>query len=122
MLAQGLILFFKRPLLAFGGDGVRADPFFSSVFDLGVGSHAGLTSGVWRGVVEHSCGFCGGALNCCAQVDPDFFFDGWLRREDIDGSFWLAAGEVLFAEVLITPTGVSKGCGYVHLSLSALAC
>lgn len=28
--------------------------------------------------------------------------------------FWvLAAGEVLFAEVLVTPTGVSKGCGYV---------
>jgi hypothetical protein len=23
----------------------------------------------------------------------------------------LAAGEVLFAEVLVTPTGVSKGCG-----------
>lgn len=35
-------------------------------------------------------------------------------REDIDGSFWLAAGEVLFAEVLITPTGVSKGCGCVE--------
>lgn len=29
------------------------------------------------------------------------------------GDFGLAAGEVLFAEVLITPTGVSKGCGYV---------
>ena len=28
------------------------------------------------------------------------------------GSFWVwLAGEVLFAEVLITPTGVSKGCG-----------
>ena len=28
--------------------------------------------------------------------------------------FWgYIAGEVLFAEVLITPTGVSKGCGYV---------
>lgn len=28
--------------------------------------------------------------------------------------FWGSiAGEVLFAEVLITPTGVSKGCGYV---------
>lgn len=41
-----------------------------------------------------------------------FLFDGWLScREDIDGSFWLAAGEVLFAEVLVTPTGVSKGCG-----------
>ena len=25
----------------------------------------------------------------------------------------LAAGEVLFAEVLVTPTGVSKGCGSV---------
>jgi hypothetical protein len=26
--------------------------------------------------------------------------------------FWgLIAGEVLFAEVLVTPTGVSKGCG-----------
>ncbi|KAF5310869.1 hypothetical protein D9619_007686 [Psilocybe cf. subviscida] len=34
--------------------------------------------------------------------------------EDIDGSFWLAAGEVLFAEVLVTPTGVSKGCGIVE--------
>ena len=31
----------------------------------------------------------------------------------IDGiSFWVwLAGEVLFAEVLVTPTGVSKGCG-----------
>ncbi|KAF9479311.1 RNA-binding domain-containing protein [Pholiota conissans] len=37
-------------------------------------------------------------------------------REDIDGSFWLAAGEVLFAEVLITPTGVSKGCGIVEFA------
>lgn len=37
----------------------------------------------------------------------------WLSREDIDGSFLLGllAGEVLFAEVLVTPTGVSKGCG-----------
>jgi len=37
----------------------------------------------------------------------------WSSREDIDGSFLLglAAGEVLFAEVLVTPTGVSKGCG-----------
>lgn len=26
------------------------------------------------------------------------------------------AGEVLFAEVLVTPTGVSKGCGYVSLT------
>lgn len=27
--------------------------------------------------------------------------------------FWdLLAGEVLFAEVLVTPTGISKGCGY----------
>ena len=25
----------------------------------------------------------------------------------------LLAGEVLFAEVLVTPTGISKGCGYV---------
>ncbi|KAI0782047.1 RNA-binding domain-containing protein [Abortiporus biennis] len=35
----------------------------------------------------------------------------------IDGSsFWLVllAGEVLFAEVLITPTGISKGCGIVE--------
>ena len=33
----------------------------------------------------------------------------------IDGSFLLGllAGEVLFAEVLITPTGISKGCGCV---------
>ncbi|RPD60217.1 RNA-binding domain-containing protein [Lentinus tigrinus ALCF2SS1-7] len=31
------------------------------------------------------------------------------------GSFWVwLAGEVLFAEVLITPTGVSKGCGIVE--------
>lgn len=29
------------------------------------------------------------------------------------GDFGLAAGEVLFAEVLVTPTSVSKGCGYV---------
>lgn len=28
----------------------------------------------------------------------------------------LAAGEVLFAEVLVTPTGISKGCGCVRLS------
>lgn len=28
----------------------------------------------------------------------------------------LLAGEVLFAEVLVTPTGISKGCGYIsHL-------
>ena len=27
----------------------------------------------------------------------------------------MLAGEVLFAEVLVTPTGVSKGCGYVIL-------
>lgn len=29
------------------------------------------------------------------------------------GAFFLGliAGEVLFAEVLVTPTGVSKGCG-----------
>jgi RNA recognition motif-containing protein len=27
----------------------------------------------------------------------------------------LLAGEVLFAEVLVTPTGISKGCGYVSL-------
>lgn len=33
------------------------------------------------------------------------------------GDFGLAAGEVLFAEVLITPTGVSKGCGYVFFIL-----
>lgn len=31
------------------------------------------------------------------------------------GDFGLAAGEVLFAEVLVTPTGVSKGCGYVYI-------
>jgi hypothetical protein len=47
-----------------------------------------------------------------------FFFIGGMVpscREDIDGSFLLglAAGEVLFAEVLVTPTGVSKGCGFV---------
>lgn len=31
----------------------------------------------------------------------------------------LAAGEVLFAEVLVTPMGVSKGCGYVATSSSS---
>jgi hypothetical protein len=43
-----------------------------------------------------------------------FLPDGMVElREDIDGSFLLglSAGEVLFAEVLVTPTGVSKGCG-----------
>ena len=42
-----------------------------------------------------------------------FLFDGMaeLSRRILMGSFWLAAGEVLFAEVLVTPTGVSKGCG-----------
>lgn len=34
------------------------------------------------------------------------------------GDFGLAAGEVLFAEVLVTPTGVSKGCGYVAKCLT----
>ena len=36
-----------------------------------------------------------------------------VERMVIDGSFLLglSAGEVLFAEVLVTPTGVSKGCG-----------
>jgi len=29
----------------------------------------------------------------------------------------LAAGEVLFAEVLVTPTGVSKGCGCVTIDI-----
>lgn len=38
------------------------------------------------------------------------------------GDFGLAAGEVLFAEVLVTPTGVSKGCGYVFFSLGFLQC
>lgn len=39
--------------------------------------------------------------------------DGESERTVIDGSFLLGllAGEVLFAEVLVTPTGVSKGCG-----------
>ncbi len=33
------------------------------------------------------------------------------------GDFWFGlAGEVLFAEVLVTPTGQSKGCGCVFLS------
>ncbi|XP_006463517.1 hypothetical protein AGABI2DRAFT_120330 [Agaricus bisporus var. bisporus H97] len=32
------------------------------------------------------------------------------------GDFGLAAGEVLFAEVLVTPTGVSKGCGIVEFA------
>ena len=35
--------------------------------------------------------------------------------------FWdLLAGEVLFAEVLVTPTGISKGCGYVPLFIDFL--
>jgi hypothetical protein len=36
-----------------------------------------------------------------------------FARMVIDGSFLLGliAGEVLFAEVLVTPTGISKGCG-----------
>ena len=35
------------------------------------------------------------------------------------GDFWFGlAGEVLFAEVLVTPTGQSKGCGYVFPSFS----
>ena len=44
-----------------------------------------------------------------------FLTDGELRGWFIDGSFLLGllAGEVLFAEVLVTPTGVSKGCGCV---------
>ncbi|KAG5636045.1 hypothetical protein H0H81_009269 [Sphagnurus paluster] len=37
--------------------------------------------------------------------------------EDIDRILLgLAAGEVLFAEVLVTPTGVSKGCGIVEFA------
>lgn len=32
----------------------------------------------------------------------------------------MAAGEVLFAEVLVTPTGISKGCGYVSLLIRLL--
>ena len=42
-----------------------------------------------------------------------------FARMVIDGSFLLGllAGEVLFAEVLVTPTGISKGCGSVsHVS------
>ncbi|KAL6300945.1 RNA-binding domain-containing protein [Sparassis latifolia] len=40
------------------------------------------------------------------------------ERMVIDGSFLLGllAGEVLFAEVLVTPTGVSKGCGIVEFT------
>ena len=47
-----------------------------------------------------------------------------VERMVIDGSFLLGslAGEVLFAEVLITPTGVSKGCGCVLLPHSTLIC
>lgn len=43
----------------------------------------------------------------------NFFGMVEMERIDIDvGFFWdLVAGEVLFAEVLVTPTGVSKGCG-----------
>ena len=39
--------------------------------------------------------------------------DGESERSVIDEGFLLGllAGEVLFAEVLITPTGISKGCG-----------
>ncbi|TFK48928.1 RNA-binding domain-containing protein [Heliocybe sulcata] len=44
--------------------------------------------------------------------------DGELRGWFINGSFLLGllAGEVLFAEVLVTPTGVSKGCGIVEFA------
>ncbi|PPQ81132.1 hypothetical protein CVT26_011100, partial [Gymnopilus dilepis] len=43
--------------------------------------------------------------------------DVWTTwKRILMGSFWLAAGEVLFAEVLITPTGVSKGCGIVEFA------
>ncbi|KAF8878167.1 hypothetical protein CPB84DRAFT_350811 [Gymnopilus junonius] len=44
------------------------------------------------------------------------FWTTWKRI--LMGSFWLAAGEVLFAEVLVTPTGVSKGCGIVEFASS----
>lgn len=41
-----------------------------------------------------------------------------LRRDRLlMGDFWFGlAGEVLFAEVLVTPTGQSKGCGCVFHS------
>jgi hypothetical protein len=41
-----------------------------------------------------------------------------MEGKIINGFWSLAAGEVLFAEILITPTGVSKGCGYVHFDLN----
>lgn len=39
----------------------------------------------------------------------------WFRGLDIDGLV-CAAGEVLFAEVLVTPSGQSKGCGIVEFA------
>jgi len=41
----------------------------------------------------------------------------WKGRNVDEWFFWVIAGEVLFAEVLITPSGVSKGCGIVEFSL-----
>ncbi|KAE9409344.1 RNA-binding domain-containing protein [Gymnopus androsaceus JB14] len=46
-----------------------------------------------------------------------FLSGKWRCREDID-FLGLAAGEVLFAEVLVTPMGVSKGCGIVEFANS----
>ena len=40
-----------------------------------------------------------------------FLWNGRVVERILMGAFRLAAGEVLFAEVLVTPTGVSKGCG-----------
>lgn len=43
------------------------------------------------------------------------FRRGIVRRRMVELMLGLLAGEVLFAEVLVTPTGISKGCGYVFL-------
>jgi RNA recognition motif-containing protein len=45
-----------------------------------------------------------------------FLWNGRVVERILMGAFRLAAGEVLFAEVLVTPTGVSKGCGIVEFA------
>lgn len=54
---------------------------------------------------------------------PGFAVVGWLERILMGVFFWgYIAGEVLFAEVLVTPTGVSKGCGYVPSFVLLISC
>jgi hypothetical protein len=43
-----------------------------------------------------------------------------VRRRMFELIAGLLAGEVLFTEVLVTPTGISKGCGYVLFFRSPL--